>query len=318
MDARYNGRGDSHYIVQSLKDGRHFSVYPECILGQPYRGTPTVPPAPYMASAPALLPAPPAFNPMATPPSPPCSPVPETESTPQHPTHTHFIRSPEGAEMTVDGKYTDRQKEHNKLMENWKGFALPAQGDGARQRAIKEAAIQLHGIQWCDTNGHSIIQQSVTTPDVAHQSRYLKDALFIQHHALDPMVDKGGQCMEMLQRVIEDGGSGIEMFAALQASVFGHDTLQLFKFHKEDTTLAQRNNETVSGYLTRARRHIPGVLNLADIFTKEMRDVSHFKVLRGALMSARIVDRGGCHRWDGQRPDPLAQITIALECGIGS
>ena len=31
--------------------------------------------------------------------------------------------------------------------------------------------------------------------------------------------------------------------------------------------------------------HIPGVLNPADLFTKEMRDVAHFLQLRSAIMS---------------------------------
>jgi len=34
--------------------------------------------------------------------------------------------------------------------------------------------------------------------------------------------------------------------------------------------------------------HIPGVLNLADIFTKEMKDVQHFLQLRAAILSPRV------------------------------
>ena len=36
--------------------------------------------------------------------------------------------------------------------------------------------------------------------------------------------------------------------------------------------------------------HIPGALNPADLFTKEMRDVGHFQQLRSALMSAEPDD----------------------------
>jgi len=45
---------------------------------------------------------------------------------------------------------------------------------------------------------------------------------------------------------------------------------------------AVRNNDVVLG-------HIPGVLNFADIFTKEMKDVQHFLDLRSALMSPHIL-----------------------------
>jgi hypothetical protein len=46
---------------------------------------------------------------------------------------------------------------------------------------------------------------------------------------------------------------------------------------------AAKNGDIVIG-------HIPGVLNFADIFTKEMKDTHHFLELRAALMQPRIPD----------------------------
>ena len=34
--------------------------------------------------------------------------------------------------------------------------------------------------------------------------------------------------------------------------------------------------------------HIPGTLNVADIFTKEMKDTAHFVALRASIMSRRL------------------------------
>ena len=41
--------------------------------------------------------------------------------------------------------------------------------------------------------------------------------------------------------------------------------------------------------------HLPGNCNIADLFTKEIRDVTHFQTMAFRLISAREI--GGCQSW---------------------